>query len=173
MSKGPYVMSSPSNPIHLSSERHPGVAALIEALSLNHDGFRQMAMRRLLNLGPEAVPALIALLGDRRAYVQESAAIILNTMGKSVISALIHAMKTSKDRKRCWGAAWVLATLGPEARAALPKVQIPARPNTAPEQAAIASNHGLWSDSWMTRVRGKLEDARHEVSYFLAACEPA
>ena len=167
-------MSSSSSPFyHAGSPRHPGVPPLIEALSQNHDGFRQLAMRRLLNIGPEAVPSLISLLADRRPDVQESAAIILTTMGKSVIPALIQTMKTSKDCKLCWGAAWVLATLGPAARAALPEVKIPARAKSTPEPEAIASNHGIWSDAWITRVRRKLEDARQEVSYFLAACEPA
>lgn len=158
----------------MSNTYHPGVSALIEALINNPDGIRTFAMRRLVNMGSDAVPALIHLLGDRRPEIQESAAIILTTQGKTVIPELIDAMKHCKDRKVCWGAAWVLATIGSEARAALPEVKIPGReiqPATA--SSSNAANAGVWSDAWLTKVRAKLADARQEVSYFLAAVQPA
>jgi hypothetical protein len=157
--------------LFMPSSHHPSVSALLEALEQKQDGFRQFAMRRLLNIGPEAVGPLIQLLADRRPEIQESAAIVLATMGKPVIPDLIRAMKTSKDRKLCWGAAWVLATLGAEARAALPEVKIPVRNPAGPAEVP-ASNPGLWSDAWLTKVRAKLELARHEVCYFLAPFEP-
>lgn len=151
----------------MSNNHHPGVVALLEALGQKQDGFRQFAMRRLLCIGPEAVGPLIQLLADRRPDIQESAAIVLITMGKPVIPELIHAMKTNKDRKLCWGAAWTLASMGADARAALPEVIIPDRTPAQPPKLASDSNPGLWSDAWLTKVRAKLEDARHEVGYFL------
>ena len=151
------------------------IPALIDALMQNHDGFRQMAMRRLLNYGPEAVPVLIHLLADRRAQVQESAAIILTTMGKSVVPDLIDAIRTNKDPKVCWGAAWVLATLGPEAYRALKKTngQLGAAFSAPTGETSISNYPGVWSDSWITKVRQKLEASRGEVSNLLAACAPA
>ncbi len=155
------------------NSHHPGVSALIDAVIHNQDGIRSFAMRRLVNVGAEAVPALIHLLGDRRPEIQESAAIVLTTMGKVVIPDLIDAMKHSKDRKVCWGAAWVLATIGPAARAALPEVKIPGRSAEGSTASSSGSNTGVWSDAWLTKVRAKLADAKQEVSYFLAAVQPA
>jgi len=158
----------------MSNSYHPGVATLIEALIYNQDGIRPFAMRRLVNMGAEAVPAVIHLLGDRRPEIQESAAIILATMGKAVIPELIDAMKHDKDRKVCWGAAWVLATIGSAARAALPEVKIPGRAAAEGSTAsASGANTGVWSDAWLTKVRAKLVDAKQEVTYFLAAVQPA
>src|SRR5471030_2613076 len=125
----------------MTANNQAGITALIDALKQNHDGFRQMAMRRLLNIGPQAVPPLITLLADRRPEIQESAAIILTTMGKSVIADLVRTMKTSKDRKLCWGCAWVLATLGPEARAALPMIKIGDSTGVASPRETTISNY--------------------------------
>ena len=157
----------------MSNSYHPGVCALIEALIHNQDGIRPFAMRRLVNMGAEAVPAVIHLLGDRHPEIQESAAIILATMGEPVIPILIDTMKHNKDRKVCWGAAWVLATIGSAARAALPEVKIPGRAAEASTASSSGSNAGVWSDAWLTKVRAKLADAKQEVAYFLAAVQPA
>ena len=64
----------------------------------------------------------------------------------------VAAMKHQNRRIR-WGAAWVLATIGPEARKAVPEVVIPGA-----QPARVGS--GVWSDSWLTKVRQQLNAAK-------------
>ena len=72
----------------------------------------------------------------------------------------------SKDRRTRWGAAWVLATMGPEVRNAVPPVHVPAaaaaveEPSTETQQPTRRYGSGVWSDSWLTKVREQLNAAR-------------
>jgi HEAT repeat protein len=148
------------------------IQTLFRALEDHRDGLRQFAMRRLLTFGPRIAPCAIQLLGDKRPEVQECAAIMLTTMGTPIIPQLIAAMK-HKDRRVCWGAAWVLATLGPEARKWLPPVKLPpSKVESLPESGAEPQT-GVWSDAWLTKVRNKLYAARAEVVHILAAFDAA
>jgi len=97
---------------------------------------------------------------------------MLTTMGTAVIPQLIAAMR-HKDRRVCWGAAWVLATLGPAARAALPPVKLPLRKVEKASESSLALPAGVWSDAWLTKVRQKLFEARAEVVHILAAFDAA
>jgi HEAT repeat protein len=134
---------------------NPTIEGLIHALHDDRDGLRQFAIRRILNLGPSAIPALVEVLKDHKEYTQEAAAIALASFGRESLPHLIAAMKHDNRRIR-WGAAWVLASMGPDVRKAVPAVEIPA------EKSSKASNpqYGVWSDSWLTKIRQQLENAR-------------
>jgi hypothetical protein len=141
------------------------VLPLISALSERRDGLRQFAIRRLVNLGPRAIPALLTTLKSEDAHVQESAAIALSTMGLVAVPHLMQAMR-SPDRKLCWAASWVLSSMPPEVRQAIPKVTLPTResePRQLPK-APESGMHGVWSDSWLTKVRERLEAGKHDIS---------
>ena len=139
------------------------VQALIEAMQENRDGIRQFAMRRLVSLGAEAVPLLIPTLKDPDENVQESAAIVLRTIGQPALPLLVETLRCA-DRKLRWGAAWVLSSMGPEAREAVMQ-QTRKGTATAVRQVAMPRipndmNQGVWSDSWLTKVRDQLHVAR-------------
>lgn len=140
------------------------VQALIQAMQENRDGIRQFAMRRLANMGAVAVPDLIPELKNADESVQECAAIVLRTIGQPALPLLVETLRC-QDRKLRWGAAWVLSSMGPEAREA---VMQQTRKGTAtvvrevamPTTPAAALNQGVWSDSWLTKVRDQLHVAR-------------
>ena len=135
------------------------VTSLIAGLHDDREGLRQYAMRRLVNLGPQAIPALIDTLGDNKEYTQEAAAIALTTYGATALPRLLDAMKTHPDRRARWGAAWVLASLGPEVRTAVPPVAVPAgEADAKPVPERRPSD--IWSDSWLTKIREQLHAAR-------------
>jgi len=135
------------------------VTSLIAGLHDEREGLRQYAMRRLVNLGSQTIPALIDTLGDNKEYTQESAAIALTTFGATALPHLLDAMKNHGDRRVRWGAAWVLASLGSEVRGAVPPVAVPAGEAEAkpvPERRPS----DIWSDSWLTKIREQLNAAR-------------
>lgn len=129
----------------------PRISPLIHALHDWRDGLRQFAVRRMVSIGEPAIPHLLEALKASQQYTQESAAIALATLGPVSIPYLLKAMK-SEDRSVRWGAAWVLASMGPEARTAIPEVALPA--------SKVKSMHGVWSDSWLTKVRERLQTNR-------------
>jgi HEAT repeat protein len=137
----------------------PQVAPLIGVLHDSREGLRQFAVRRLVNLGPQVLPGLIPLLGDAKDYTQESAAIILATLGKQSFPYLLEAMKNHPDRSVRWGAAWVLASMSSEARKAVPPVAVP---ETMAEAVEVPERKpsDMWSDAWLTKVREQLAAAR-------------
>ena len=141
---------------------HPALNSLIFALGDDRDGLRQFAIRRLVNIGADAVPALIQALKDPREYAQEGAAIALITLGAVALPQLMQAMK-SEDRKLRWGACWVLSSMPPELRQSLPKVALPgSAPEIVPvlKSASESGLHGVWSDAWLSKVRERLEANR-------------
>lgn len=135
------------------------VDTLVYGLHDDRDGLRQFVMRRLVNLGPQVVPAVIGLLGDNKDYTQESAAIILAAFGSDSLPHLLDALKTHPDRRVRWGAAWVLATMGPEARNVVPHVTVVAA-EAAAKPAPRRQPSDLWSDAWLTKIRDQLAAAR-------------
>lgn len=148
--------------------REEQVTTLVQALHDPREGLRQFAIRRLVNIGPQVIPFLISALGNVKEYTQESAAIVLATIGKEAMPYLLDAMKNNPDRRVCWGAAWVLASLGPEVRAAVPPV---AFPETQPETVEAQPRPlpaDMWSDAWLTKVRNKLAAARDLDVFHLA-----
>ncbi|MCY3022301.1 MAG: HEAT repeat domain-containing protein [Planctomycetota bacterium] len=140
------------------------ITTLVRALHDDREGLRQFAMRRLVNMGPRVIPALIDTLKDTKECTQECAAVALTTFGSTAVPYLLEAMN-SEDRRTRWGAAWVMATMGPEARNAVPPVCLPAAEAAAPEPATVEQptrkyGSGVWSDSWLTKVREQLNAAK-------------
>jgi HEAT repeat protein len=153
---------------------HPAIAGLINALHDDRDGLRQFAVRRLVNMGPDVIPALIETLQDNKEYTQEAAAIALRTFGNQAVPHLLKAMKCDNRRIR-WGAVWVLQSMGPEARKTVPAVIIPSQQSAAVSEvdAAKKIGSGVWSDAWLTKVRQQLNDARNmDMSFGAAQPEP-
>jgi hypothetical protein len=138
----------------------PKIESLINALDDTRDGLRQFAIRRLVNEGDRAVAALIGTLKSHNVMVQESAAIALVTMGNAALPKLMLALK-SDDSALQWGAAWVLSSMPPEIRSTIPKVDLPDS-NAKMEPAKVDSSvlHGVWSDSWLTKIRQTLKENR-------------
>lgn len=144
------------------------IIPLINVLHNDSNGLRQFAVRRLVALGKPAIPALIELLGDPKEYTQESAAIALATMGKFGIPSLIDAMIHHPNRRIRWHAAWVLASMGAEARESIPAIDLPVR-----ARKNISTNHGVWSDSWLTKIRKQLHENRCMIDLCSASAEVA
>lgn len=141
------------------------VPALLEAMRENRDGIRQFAMRRLANMGEAAVPYLIQALKDPDELMQENVAVVLRTVGQPALPLLVEALRCS-DRKLRWGAAWVLSSMGPDAREAVMQqtrkgTSTVVKQVTLPSTPAAALNQGVWSDSWLTKVRDQLHTARN------------
>ncbi len=142
------------------------IATLITALHDYREGLRKFAIRRAINMGARAVPALIPLLKDKKEFTQESAAIILATVGQAAVPCLMQALK-SDDREIRWGAAWVLSSMPVEVRVTIPRVPV------APVKAGDSGlHHGVWSDSWLTKVRERLESNKGCDVIALAKLEP-
>lgn len=138
---------------------NPEVAPLASALHDPREGLRQFAIHRLVNLGPQVIPGLINLLGDAKDYTQESAAIVLATFGTDSLPFLLDAMKNHPERNVRWGAAWVLASMGPEVRQAVPPTAIPQTTIETP-RAPERKPSDKWSDAWLTKIREQLAAAR-------------
>ncbi|HYF51740.1 MAG TPA: HEAT repeat domain-containing protein [Planctomycetota bacterium] len=167
---------------------HPDIQPLIHALRDHRDGLRQFATRRLVKMGEAAVPALIEALKDTDEQVQEAVAIAIITIGPRALVHLMTAMHHD-DRRIRWGACWVLSSMPPEVRAMLPRVRIPAAlkvtkesnsavlPVIAAQAADSGMHHGVWSDSWLSKVRERLASNRVtdvlEAATRLAPAEPA
>jgi HEAT repeat protein len=152
-------------------QSNDNIRSLIFALHEDRDGLRSFAMRRLANLGPPAVPELIAALKNPNDEVQECVAVILRTIGQPAIPHLLEALKCS-DRKLRWGAAWVLSSMGPEARDAVIGMSRKEsgqssrlREASVPKTPAAIRNQGVWSDSWLTKVREELHATRQMVGF--------
>jgi HEAT repeat protein len=145
-------------------EINPAISALVSGLHDERDGLRQFALRRLVKMGPQVIPALIETLKDNKEYTQECAAIGLASFGTAAIQPLLDAMKHDNRRIR-WAAAWVLASMGPEARNAVPEVVLPGA-----KAARVGS--GVWSDSWLTKVRQQLNAAKLGEAGGLSAAQP-
>jgi len=144
----------------------PAVLALVSGLHDERDGLRQFALRRLVKMGTSAIPALIETLADSKEDTKECAAIGLASFGATAIPYLVDAMKHDNRRIR-WGATWVLASMGPEVRKAVPEVYIPGR------HAVSKVGSGVWSDSWLTKVRQQLQAARMDDFSDLPNVQPA
>lgn len=134
-------------------DMNPAVSLLISGLHDEREGLRQFALRRLVKMGPQVIPALIDTLKDNKEYTQECAAIALASFGQASIPQLLQAMKHENRRVR-WGAAWVLASMGNEARKSVPEVVIP----ETFKMPRVGS--GVWSDSWLTKVKQQLNAAK-------------
>ena len=81
---------------------------------------REVAAKRLQQMGPEAksaIPALTELLQDEHVEVWMAAAGALKTIGPEAVSALTNLLQ---DRKRRLGAAHALGMIGSEAKGAVP-----------------------------------------------------
>jgi HEAT repeat protein len=150
---------------------NPNIEPLIQALRDHRDGLRAFAVRRLVAMGEAAVPALIEALRYPDQQVQEAVGVALITIGPRALVQLIRAMNHD-DRNVRWGACWVLSSMPPEVRQLLPRVKLPAD-RKAMDSAAIAAaiqtaaagsglHHGVWSDSWLSKVRETL--ARNRVA---------
>jgi HEAT repeat protein len=138
------------------------ISGLISAIHDDREGLRLFAVKRLVKMDPQVViPALLQLLQERNENTQEAAAIGLATFGDNAIPHLLEALKSDNRRIR-WGAAWVLASMGPQARNALPAVKITAdqRPSGSSTALPRPSQSGVWSDSWLTKVREQLAAAK-------------
>lgn len=132
--------------------------SLINALRDNREGLRQFAIRRLVKIGQSVVPQLIQELKDKDTYGQEGAAIVLVTLGSAAVPALLQAMH-HEDHSIRWGATWVLSSMPLELRRQIPAVKLSAVPQavTTTSKASESGLHGVWSDSWLTKVRQNLE----------------
>lgn len=149
------------------------VQALIEAMQENHDGIRPFAMRRLAGMGAIAVPELIPELKNTDEAVQECAAIVLRTIGQPALPFLVDALRCS-DRKLRWGAAWVLSSMGPDAREAVINQTRKGESIAVREVAPMPSlNDGVWSDSWLTKVREQLRQARQSLRFESVRLKPS
>ena len=149
------------------------ILSLLNALSDPREGLRQFAIQRLVKLGREAVPFLIGALKNKNPLVQESVAIALVTIGGDAVPALLAAMQ-HQDREMRWTAAWVMSAMPEEFRRALPQVNLPVAQETQPAAVAAAASglHGVWSDSWLTKVRERLEANKVVDVLNLAAQQP-
>jgi len=133
-------------------DTNPNIGAMISGLHDEREGLRQFALRRIVKAGPAMIPALIETLKDNKEYTQECAAIALASFGSESIQPLLQAMKHENRRIR-WAAAWVLSSMGPEARNAVPAVVIPG-------EFKLPRGSGVWSDSWLTKVKQQLNAAK-------------
>jgi HEAT repeat protein len=151
--------------------KNESIEPLIQALRDHRDGLRAFAVRRLVAMGEAAVPALIQALKYPDEQVQEAVGVALVTIGPRALVQLIRAMNHDDSNIR-WGACWVLSSMPPEVRQMLPKVKLPGD-KKAMDSAAIAAaitaaasgsglHHGVWSDSWLSKVRETL--ARNRVA---------
>jgi len=152
------------------------VLALIAAMQENRDGIRSFAMRRLVNMGAVAVPELIPQLKNSDEAIQECAAIVLRTIGQPALPLLVETLRCS-DRKLRWGAAWVLSSMGSEAREAVmnqtPKGTAAVVRQVSSMPSVHALNEGVWSDSWLTKVREQLRLARQSLRYESVRLKPS
>jgi HEAT repeat protein len=89
---------------------------------------RERALRVLAKLGPQAepaVPALVALLADESPKVKTEVLFVLGAIGPKAVAAVEPATKllADKDRDVMLTAAYVLGKIGPEAKAATPELK--------------------------------------------------
>lgn len=147
------------------------ILSLISALGDQREGLRQFAIKRLLDAGDEAIPHLINALRYKNPLQQEGIAIVLATLGTNALPALRAAMR-HEDRAIRWGAAWVISSMPEECRATLPKVRIPGSAEEAAPPSASGLQYAVWSDSWLTKIRERLNTNRVADVITLAANDP-
>jgi HEAT repeat protein len=93
--------------------------SMILALNDGREGVRRFAIRRLTQIGLEAVPHLIEALKDKHGFTHDGAVSTLTAIGAPAIPELI-ANLNHDDREVRWGVATVLGALREEgARAAV------------------------------------------------------
>jgi hypothetical protein len=90
------------------------IDSLINALNEEREGLRVFAVEKLVNIGSQAVPALIRALQTGEP-AQELAAGALFNMGSVAVPFLREAMQ-SENRQVAWGACWVLGSMSSEVR---------------------------------------------------------
>jgi HEAT repeat protein len=91
----------------------------IKALNDGREGVRRFAVRRLTEIGVDAVPDLIEALKQKHGFSHDGAVAVLTAIGAPAIPLLINAMN-DENREVRWGAAAVLGALREEgARAAV------------------------------------------------------
>lgn len=98
------------------------VAALAAAVRRDDPSVKQTAADALARLGPEAKPALPALLeqfGHEFPWVRVSCQAAAGSVGKEAVPALIEVMENNSGGPRI-RAVFVLGGIGPDARAAVP-----------------------------------------------------
>lgn len=86
---------------------------------------RERAVTDVIEIGPRAIPALVAALGDEDNHVRLCAAYALGHIGPAALPALLAALKDEDARVRdaaCSG----LFELGPRAREAIPALTVAA-----------------------------------------------
>ena len=93
--------------------------SMILALNDGREGVRRFAIRRLTQIGLEAVPSLIEALKDKHGFTHDGAESALTSIGAPAIPQLIANMNHD-DREVRWGVATVLGALREQgARAAI------------------------------------------------------
>src|SRR5947207_1227655 len=93
--------------------------SMLVALNDGREGVRRFAVRRLTEIGSEAVPYLIEALKDKHGFTHDGAVSALTAIGAPAIPELINSMN-HEDREVRWGVATVLGALREEgARAAV------------------------------------------------------
>lgn len=100
-------------------------ARLVEALADSDAYAAGAAAEALSAIGPRAVPALSAALGDPRESVRQGAAIALGKLGPEAhpaVPSLVSALSDPKENVR-WCAANALAAVGRGAAAAVPALR--------------------------------------------------
>jgi HEAT repeat protein len=94
------------------------IESSIKALTDNREGIRRFAVRRLIEIGIPAAPALIETLKQKHGFAHDSAVQALVGIGAPVIPKLIEAMN-HENREVRWGVASALNQLGEEGREAV------------------------------------------------------
>jgi len=92
---------------------------MIKSLNDGREGVRRFAVRRLTEIGVEAIPELLLALEQKHGFSHDGAVAALTAIGAPAIPHLIEAMN-HENREVRWGAAAVLGALREDgARAAV------------------------------------------------------
>ena len=113
----------------LAQPRQESVARIVQALSLALDSddpkAKVAAIDALQTLGPQAhaaVPALVRVLDESRAWIGVAAMDALAAIGKEAVPALVQTFERGSAGARM-RAVLILGNIGPDAHAALPGTQ--------------------------------------------------
>ncbi len=88
--------------------------------SQRYDRIRTIAFKALVQIGPEAVPAMAkALQNDEFTFRRMQVASVLGNIGREAVPALTAAIR-DKDRSVRWSAIDALGNLGPPSKEAVP-----------------------------------------------------
>ena len=115
------------------------IKALTAALASDDPTIKVAALDAFQTLGPRAaaaVPALVGVLEDTRAWVMVSASDALSAIGKPAVPALTEAFERGPGPVRL-RALLILGNIGPEAREALPVLQRAAADDAEPLRARL------------------------------------